>query len=310
MRRLFLLIIFSIVTSCGIHLKVISLTPRYIVSEKNIYPGRIKKIMIEVPNHLISYKINCLKDLPVKKEGRFLSFFFSVAISYIENKNKLIIPCYLKGEADNQVFQIHILNLNIKRWKYPVTKLSVNKKHIDLSPKNLERYLKERKIIQKIYEDSKQDKIIFHKEFIRPLESKVTSLFGSQRVYNNKKKSIHTGTDFRARVPTEIPTSNDGIVIFTGNLFFTGKTVIINHGVGITTMYCHLSRIQVKKRQVVKRNDILGLSGNTGRSTAPHLHWGVRNQGDWVDGLAFVESQKEKEIIYMMNSNDTLVKWR
>ena len=91
---------------------------------------------------------------------------------------------------------------------------------------------------------------------------------------------------------TKIPAVNNGKVVFTGDLFYSGHTVIVDHGLGIFTLYGHLSDMAVKVGDGVQKGDIVGLSGNTGRSTAPHLHWGVIIHGDDIDGLTLVEQSQ------------------
>jgi murein DD-endopeptidase MepM/ murein hydrolase activator NlpD len=101
----------------------------------------------------------------------------------------------------------------------------------------------------------------------------VTSSFGARRVYNGVQKSAHLGLDFKAPTGTPIYASGPGRVALSKDLFFTGKTVIIDHGYGVLTLYAHLSKLKVKKGQEIDAGQMLGLSGKTGRVTGPHLHW-------------------------------------
>jgi murein DD-endopeptidase MepM/ murein hydrolase activator NlpD len=101
----------------------------------------------------------------------------------------------------------------------------------------------------------------------------VTSSFGSRRVYNGIQSSAHTGLDFKAPKGTPIYAASRGRVALAKNLFFTGNTVILDHGYGVLTLYAHMSKLKVKKGQMVEGGHLLGLSGMTGRVTGPHLHW-------------------------------------
>lgn len=101
----------------------------------------------------------------------------------------------------------------------------------------------------------------------------VTSSFGTKRVYNGVQKSAHLGLDFKAPQGTPIYASAAGRVALAKDLFFTGKTVIVDHGYGVLTLYAHMSKLGVKKGQEVVAGHKLGLSGKTGRVTGPHLHW-------------------------------------
>ena len=112
-------------------------------------------------------------------------------------------------------------------------------------------------------------------KFELPIHSSFTSYFGTKRMYNGERRSFHPGLDFKAKVGTEIHAPAGGIVALAKDLFFTGNTVMIDHGYGVVTLYAHMSRLNVKKGDIVKAQDLLGLSGMTGRVSGPHLHWGA-----------------------------------
>lgn len=126
------------------------------------------------------------------------------------------------------------------------------------------------------------------KPFTLPMESNITSEYGAARTYNGTLKSYHGGTDFRARTPLPIAASNDGIVVMTKERYYAGNTVIIDHGEGVYSCYFHMSRFDVKVGDYVKRGDILGLTGDTGRITGPHLHFGIMVLGIQTDPLYFI----------------------
>lgn len=137
-------------------------------------------------------------------------------------------------------------------------------------------------------------KLYIQKGFILPLHSKITSDFGKERLYNGIHKGYHSGTDFRAKMGTPIKASNDGVVVLVKKRFYSGGTVIIDHGEGIYTCYFHLSKFLVQKGQKVKRGDVIALSGKSGRVTGPHLHFSVRVYGVQVDPIQFVTLMNQK----------------
>jgi murein DD-endopeptidase MepM/ murein hydrolase activator NlpD len=112
--------------------------------------------------------------------------------------------------------------------------------------------------------------------------------FGSRRVYNGKTTGFHAGLDMAAPKGTPVAAAADGRVALAGDLYFSGGTVLLDHGGGLFTQYMHLSRIDVKDGDVVARGTILGLVGATGRVTGPHLHWGARLNGARVNPEALV----------------------
>jgi murein DD-endopeptidase MepM/ murein hydrolase activator NlpD len=120
--------------------------------------------------------------------------------------------------------------------------------------------------------------------FTDPAEAPISDVFGSERIFNNgKTSSPHLGLDFRVPTGTPVAALNSGTVLLARPLFYEGNFVVIDHGQGLLTLYLHLSEFKVKEGDVVKRGQIIGLSGGTGRATGPHLHVAVRWQGTYLD---------------------------
>ena len=119
--------------------------------------------------------------------------------------------------------------------------------------------------------------------FLKPVAGRHSSVFGLRRFWNDEPRSPHSGLDIAANTGTPIASPAPGIVAVTGDYFFNGNTVMVDHGGGLVTMYCHLDTIGVQEGQAVARGDVLGQVGATGRSTGPHLHWSVSLGGVRVD---------------------------
>lgn len=124
--------------------------------------------------------------------------------------------------------------------------------------------------------------------FISPVNHEAYQNFGQQRIYNKSSTSVHTGVDIAVPWGTAVKASNAGRVVLASQLYLSGKTVIIDHGQGVFSLYGHLSKILVKRGDAIKKGAVLGRVGNTGRSTGPHLHWGVRILDSRVDPLSLV----------------------
>ena len=146
------------------------------------------------------------------------------------------------------------------------------KKKVTPPPEVYERIKRENKIIANA-RAIESDLTFFKKKFINPIDKAiVTGVYGSQRILNGKPKWPHYGIDFAAKEGTKIKAMLDGTATMVEpDLFYTGGTLIFDHGHGISTLYMHMQKINVKKGQKVKQGDIIGSVGSTGRSTGPHL---------------------------------------
>jgi murein DD-endopeptidase MepM/ murein hydrolase activator NlpD len=124
--------------------------------------------------------------------------------------------------------------------------------------------------------------------FVTPVSGGISDVFGVQRVFNGTVESTHQGLDFHAPTGTEVSAINSGRVILAQPMFFEGNFIVIDHGQGLLTLYLHLSKFLVKEGDEVKKGQLIGLSGGTGRATGPHLHLAVRWQGVYLDPQALL----------------------
>jgi len=131
--------------------------------------------------------------------------------------------------------------------------------------------------------------------FWMPVNNKIVGAFGQRSIINKKKRSPHTGVDIRGKTGSPVRASNSGTVVLAADHFFTGKSVYVDHGSCIFSMYFHLDQIRVEEGEQIEKGRILGSIGATGRATGPHLHWGVRINGARVNPLTLIELSRELE---------------
>ena len=176
----------------------------------------------------------------------------------------------------------------IVKKKYPVQRLTLPEDMVVLSPENEARAERDQRKMAAIWPvDSLR---VWKGRFIDPLPGKaVGTPFGVRRIINDIPKNSHSGVDITADEGDPVKAPNDGVVILVDNQFFSGNSVVLDHGQGIYTMFFHLSKATVKYGQAVRKGDVVGLVGATGRATGAHLHWGVRVQGAKVDPLELIK---------------------
>ncbi len=174
------------------------------------------------------------------------------------------------------------MSFDVVEHAYPEEHLQVARSYVSLSEEDLARYHRERKIIDAAL-NNWRDVPLTGVALDSPVEGPRSSSFGKRRFFNNEPRSPHTGMDIAVPEGTPIEAPRGGVISETGDFYFNGNTVFIDHGQGFVTMYCHLSEIGVDKGQEIVTGDVIGLVGKTGRVTGAHLHFGAYLNGNAVD---------------------------
>ena len=181
------------------------------------------------------------------------------------------------------------LTFAVQPRQYATQHLTIkNKRKVNPNAQDMQRIRAERKRINAALEHWRETAEV-ETRFILPVEGRLSSPFGLRRYFNEQPRKPHSGIDIAAPEGTPIRAPASGTVLDTGDYFFNGNTVFLDHGQGLVTMYCHMSRIDVRPGQVVKQGEVIGAVGQTGRVTGPHLHWGVSLNDARVDPALFFD---------------------
>jgi murein DD-endopeptidase MepM/ murein hydrolase activator NlpD len=172
--------------------------------------------------------------------------------------------------------------VSVKAATYRTTTLHVQEKFVTPDAATLQQIAADKAAKDAAYAHQVSEPL-WNGSFHSPVPFAPTDSFGTRRMFNGKLASIHRGTDFHAPPGTPVTAANDGVVIIAQPMFYEGNLVVIDHGQQFSTLYMHLSKIQVKAGEHVTKGQRLGLSGATGRVTGPHLHFAARWHDMYVD---------------------------
>jgi hypothetical protein len=175
----------------------------------------------------------------------------------------------------------------IARRVFPTRRLTVDPALLNPPPDAMERIARETRELTAVWEASAGERL-WDGRFVRPVPDDANSAFGTHSVYNGEPRSQHTGADFLSPSGRPVKAPNAGRVVLASSRYFTGQTVVIDHGQGLFSLFAHLSAIEVKTGTDVAAGDTVGAVGATGRVTGPHLHWTVRLNGSPVDPLSLL----------------------
>ncbi|HET8887934.1 MAG TPA: M23 family metallopeptidase [Candidatus Angelobacter sp.] len=171
---------------------------------------------------------------------------------------------------------------------YPVSRITVPPAFVE-PPKEAEPLVAAAEAAKKQAFATTDPNPLWSGRFDPPAQAETSGVFGSSRIVNGKQRSQHKGLDFRVSTGTAVHATNAGTVILARPLYYEGNCVMLDHGQGLVTIYMHLSEFKIKEGEKVSAGQLIALSGGTGRSTAPHLHFAVRWRGEYLDPRTLLE---------------------
>ena len=175
--------------------------------------------------------------------------------------------------------------------EFRIRRLKVAPEFVDPPPETLEQIARDSKALAGAYARTSPKQ--WTGAFVLPIASKPNSNFGTRSYYNGERRAPHAGVDFPGEPGTPVRAGNHGTIALADPLYFTGNTIVIDHGARLFSVFAHLSAFRVSLGDVVEPHTIVGLVGSTGRVTGPHLHWSVRLNGARVDPLSLMTATRE-----------------
>ncbi|HBC55821.1 MAG TPA: hypothetical protein DCZ03_01525 [Gammaproteobacteria bacterium] len=220
-------------------------------------------------------------------------FYQSQRVLVLEHSNQLIALIGIPLHASPGSATLHLerpdgpsISFQITPKSYAEQRLKIeNKRKVNPYQKDMDRIIREKKLIKTKFTDWRDEPP--HLEFAAPVEGILSSPFGLRRFYNDQPRSPHSGIDIAAAEGTPLLSPAKGVISGTGDFFFNGNTVFIDHGQGLVSMLCHLQEILVQEGDRVQQGQVIGKVGMTGRVTGPHVHWGVSLNNARVDPTLF-----------------------
>ena len=219
-----------------------------------------------------------------------------VLVTKADDRHIAVIGLSLEAEPGRHFLKLKDAQGKSLNLGFEVVDKSYEEQHITIKDKR--KVNPEKRDMERITRESKQIKQALRHwsarenvvtEFRQPVAGPTSSPFGLRRFFNEQARKPHSGLDIAAPEGTPIQAPAPGIVLDTGDFFFNGNTVLLDHGQGLVTLYCHMSRIHVTPGQTVDSGEVLGEVGMTGRVTGPHLHWGVSLNDARIDPLLFLQ---------------------
>ena len=206
------------------------------------------------------------REIPFSSCGK--GCFIAVGAMHIDARPG-VYPIRLRAGARKKN-----LKISVGRASFPEMSLTLPEDKVTLSPEDLERVERENEKVTAVVGTISERQ--WEGKFKIPLEHDISTVFGAKRILNQKNTSVHRGVDIRGSEGEEVKAANRGRIVLTDELFFGGNTVIVDHGQGIYTIYMHLSGFNNNPGDIVSQGDVIGFVGSTGRSSGPHLHFGVK----------------------------------
>lgn len=257
-------------------------SPAYAVPLERAVPGGVVFVTLPASNTAPIVRFGKYRVPVVPRDNTWVAV---VGIPLASAVGEQTLEVEVPGQPTRIAFAIQDKQYRTQHLKVP------NQRHVEPAPDDLKRIETDQARTEAaLSRYSEMGMLDF--DLIVPVPGKRSDSFGSRRVFNGQPRNPHAGMDIPAPKGTPIKSPANGEVVDTGDFFFNGNTVFIDHGYGLVTLYCHLDSIGVKPGQRVRKGEVIGKVGATGRVTGPHLHWGVSLNRAMVDPALFLGAKE------------------
>jgi murein DD-endopeptidase MepM/ murein hydrolase activator NlpD len=246
-----------------------------IAHARAMVPGEPVRIVVRSPERLSGARATFLgADVPLVRVAASTEAWCGFATIDLD-RGPGTAAIEVTGTTANGEVVSGSLAVTVEAKKFPEQRLKVDEKFVSPPPAAQKRIEREKKMLDEVYA-TRTDRVPPAAPFVRPVPGQPSSPYGSRRVFNGVPKSPHSGLDLRAAAGDPVKAAGAGRVRLSQDLYYSGNTVILDHGAGLFTVYAHLSRLGVKEGDEVEAGGEIGRVGATGRVTGPHLHWGAK----------------------------------
>ena len=255
------------------------------VHGRAIVPGEVLAVDVVAPADATEVSVTALGQEAAAwrlGDGRWRAL---IGIDLEVKPGPQVITATVRGRARDPLTGHTAINIEPK--EFPTRTLTVDPKFVTPPPSARPRIAREAAELGHLF-STVTPSGAWPGAFSAPIEGALVSGFGVRSVFNGQPRAPHGGADFASAAGTPVAAPNAGIVVLAGDLYFTGNTVVLDHGEGLVSLFAHLSRMDVRQGESVAKGAVLGAVGATGRVTGPHLHWTVRLHGTHVDPMSLV----------------------
>jgi murein DD-endopeptidase MepM/ murein hydrolase activator NlpD len=256
-------------------------SPAISAEARSIRPGELVVLTIAVPSAVGGVKVEAFGHPAAAYRADDLHWQSLVGIDLNQPPGSYHVVVTVDGGSRGSY------DLHVTPRSFPTRRLTVDEAFVNPPPETTERIAREARELEAIYHAPATERS-WDGTFVRPVPGPANSQFGTRSIFNGVPRNPHSGGDFLSPAGTPVLAPNSGRVVLARDLYFSGNTVIVDHGAGLLSLLAHLSAIEVREGDGVGRGQEIGKVGATGRVTGPHLHWAVRANGGRVDPLSLL----------------------